>query len=246
MDGALRAKGSIDAALGPLELARGPRDEARMCAVVASPLEGGRDNSSDCSSVVACEPIDPDPRPSPLCEFKDCRRLRFDLVEPAVGGRSRGTAWTNCREVGTGDGRELGPSFANPSATGLSMSPRFGLASRLRKERIGDVVTFRPTGLEILLSGSGMAAASAVARGGGIESIRLCAANRGFSTPVSDDFLLCDVAFFFFHGSGMVIVMFSLSAATYSSSDSSCPSPLRRMKTPSSSSWTCGGVGGRS
>ena len=173
MDGALRAKGSIDAALGPLELARGPRDEARMCAVVASPLEGGRDNSSDCSSVVACEPIDPDPRPSPLCEFKDCRRLRFDLVEPAVGGRSRGTAWTNCREVGTGDGRELGPSFANPSATGLSMSPRFGLASRLRKERIGDVVTFRPTGLEILLSGSGMAAASAVARGGGIESIRL-------------------------------------------------------------------------
>ena len=188
-DSALRSKGSIDAALGPLEFARGPRDEARMCAVAPSPLDGGRDNSRTCPSVVPWQLMVPAPMPSALCEFSDGRRLRFDLVEPAVGGRSRGTAWTNCREDGAGDGRELGPSFANPSATGLSMSPRFGLARRLLNERTGDVVAVRPTGLEILLSGSGMAAASAVARDGGIRSIRLCAAKRGFSTPLSDDFL---------------------------------------------------------
>lgn len=119
---------------------------------------------------------------------------------------------------------ELGPSFANPSATGLSISARLGLASRLRNDRTGDVAVVRPTGLEILLSGSGMAAASAVARGGGIKDVRPGAANREFITPWSDDFLVWEGVFFFFHGSGIVIVMFSRSAPPFSSSES-CPSP---------------------
>ena len=133
-----------------------------------------------------------------------------------------------CSDDRTGVCLELGPSFANPSATGLSISARLGLASRLRNERIGDVAVVRPTGLEILLSGSGMAAASAVARGGGIKDVRPGAANRGFSTPLSDDFLVWEGVFFFFHGNGIVIVMFSLSAPPFSSSES-CPSPSRTM-----------------
>jgi len=129
-----------------------------------------------------------------------------------------------CNDDSTGTCLELGPSFANPSATGLSISPRLGLASRLRNERTGDVAVVRPTGLEILLSGSGMAAASAVARDGGMKDGRPVAVTLGFNTPFSDDFLIWEGAFFFFHGKGIVIVMFSLSAPPFSSSESSCPS----------------------
>ena len=93
----------------------------------------------------------------------------------------------------------LGPLFANPSATGLRISPRFGLARRLRKDNTGDVVAVLPIGLEIRLSGSGIAAASAVARGGGeTRSTLRGGANLAFRTLFPEGFLLCDVVLFFF------------------------------------------------
>ena len=143
----------------------------------------------------------------------------------------------------------LGPSFAKPSATGLRMSPRFGLASLLLKESTGDVAVALVMGLVILLSGSGIVAAASAVASEGITSTLFGAPNLGLPVVLVEAFLAREVClFFFFHGSGMVIVMLSLSlsASSCCSSLSTCSSSWLTMNTPSWVWICCGGVGGRS
>lgn len=82
-------------------------------------------------------------------------------------------------------GLELGPLFANPSTTGLSMSPMFGLPSLLLNVITGDVVAARLTGLETRLSGSGIDAGSVISLGG-IASVLPAGVNLGPEMLVTD------------------------------------------------------------